>query len=76
MIMQNLIVALIVFAAVAYAVLRFTPATVKRKLARMLGASEERARKVSDAGACGSCSSCKGCATPAEKNGQPMHLHK
>ena len=74
--MQNLIVALIVAAAIAYAVLRFTPAPVKKKLARMLGASEERAKKMSDAGACGSCSSCKACATPAEKSGQPMQLRK
>jgi hypothetical protein len=74
--MQNLIVALIVAAAVTYAIWRFTPGAVKLKLARLLGASEAQAQKLGNAGACGSCSSCKACATPAEKNVQTLHLHK
>jgi hypothetical protein len=74
--MQNFIVALIVIAALAYAAWRFTPASVKQKLARMFGASEAKAQKISSAGACGSCSSCKACATPAEKSGQALHLQK
>lgn len=74
--MQNLIVALIVGAAVAYTLWRFMPATLKRKLARRFGSSEEQAQKAGSAGACGSCSSCKACATPAEKNGQALHLQK
>jgi len=74
--MQNLIVALIVAVAVAYALLRVMPAPVKRKLARMLGASEQQAQQLGDAGACGSCSSCKACATPAEKKGHTLHLQK
>jgi hypothetical protein len=73
---QNLIVALIVVAAIAYAAWRFMPAALKLKLARMLGASEARAQKLGDSGACGSCSSCKACATPAEKNRQTLHLQK
>lgn len=74
--MQNFIVALIVLAAVAYAAWRFMPAALKQKLARMLGASEDRAEKLGSSGACGSCSSCKACATPAEKSGQSLHLQK
>ena len=74
--MQNLIVALIVLAAIAYASWRFTPAALKQKLARMLGASEAQAVKLGSSGACGSCSSCKACATPAEKSGQSLHLHQ
>jgi hypothetical protein len=74
--LQNLIVAAIVAAATAYAVWRFMPAALKLKLARMVGASEDRARKLVKAGACGSCSSCKACATPAEKNGHALHLKK
>ena len=66
--MQNLIVALIVAAAVAYAAWRFTPVTLKSKLARMLGVSEERAKKMSSAGVCGSCSSCKACSIPKAKS--------
>lgn len=74
--MQELIVALIVAVAVAYALMRIVPASLKRKLARMMGASEKRAQQISAAGACGSCSSCKACATPAEKNGHTLHLQK
>lgn len=74
--MQELIVALIVAVAVAYALLRIAPASFKRKLARMFGASEQRAQQLGDAGSCGSCSSCKACATPAEKSGQILHLQK
>lgn len=73
---QNLIVALIVAAAVAYAAWRFMPAALKLKLARILGASEAQAQKLGNAGACGSCSSCKACATPAEKSAQTLHLQK
>jgi hypothetical protein len=74
--MQNLIVALIVVAAVAYAVWRFMPAALKQKFARQFGASEAQAKKIGTSGACGSCSSCKACAAPAEKNGQALHLQK
>lgn len=74
--MQNLIVALIVAGAIAYTAWRFMPASLKLKLARLSGASEEQAQKMGNAGACGSCSSCKACATPAEKNGQALHLQK
>ena len=74
--MQNLIVALIVAAAFGYALWRFMPASLKQKLLRQLGASEQQAQKAGSAGACGSCSSCKACATPAEKSAQALHLQK
>lgn len=74
--MQNLIVTLIVAAAIAYTAWRFAPAALKHKLARLLGASESQAKKLGSIGACGSCSSCKSCATPAEKGSQALHLHK
>lgn len=73
---QNFIVIAIVAAATVYAVWRFMPAALKLKLARMVGASEDRARKLGNSGACRSCSSCKACATPAEKNGHALHLQK
>lgn len=74
--METVIVFLIVGAAVAYAGLRLLPASLKRGLARRLGASETRAQQIGNAGACGTCSSCKTCATPAEKSGRPLHLQK
>jgi hypothetical protein len=74
--LQNLVVAAIVVAAIVYAVWRFMPAALKLKLARMVGASEERVRKLGNSGACGSCSSCKACPTPAEKNGRTLHPQK
>lgn len=74
--MQELIVALIVAAAIAYALWRIAPAAFKQTLARKLGVSEKRAQQIGNAGACGSCSSCKACATPSEKNGQTLHLQK
>lgn len=85
--MQNLIVALIVGLACAYAVWRFVPAATRQALARRMsglgrriGLSEARAqrleRKLESAGGCGSCDSCKACATPAERSGHPMRLHK
>ena len=74
--METVIVLLIVGAAVAYAAWRLLPASLKRGLARRLGASETRAQQIGNAGACGSCSSCKACATPAEKSGQSLRLQK
>jgi hypothetical protein len=73
---ENVIVFLIVGGAALYAAWRFMPGSLKRSLARMLGASEKRAHQIGSAGACGSCDSCKACATPAEQSGQPIHLHK
>lgn len=85
--MQTFIVALIVGFAVAYALWRFLPASLKRALIRLfsstgrrLGMSEVRAqqleRKLESSGGCGSCDSCKACATPAERTSQPLHLQK
>lgn len=85
--MQTLIVAFIVGLAVAYALWRFLPASLKRAVIRLfsstgrtLGMSEihvqQLERKLESSGGCGSCDSCKACATPAEHNGQPLHLHK
>lgn len=73
---QSLIVALIVAAALAYTAWRFTPAALKQRLARLLGASDAQAQKLGSSAACGSCSSCKACATPAEKNVQTLQLRK
>lgn len=84
---QELIVAIIVGTAVAYALWRFMPTRWRSglagrtaKLARNLGLSETRSRKLvlkleSNAG-CGTCSSCKSCATPAEHEGKPLQHYK
>lgn len=76
LLLENLLVALIVIAAIAYAAWRYTPSPLKEKLAHFLGTSPAQAEKLSHAGGCGSCSSCKACATPAEKNGHALHLYK
>lgn len=84
---QELIVAIIVGTAVAYALWRLMPARWRSrmaertaKLARKLGLSEIRSRQVAlrleNGAGCGSCSSCKSCATPAEHEGKPHQHYK
>jgi hypothetical protein len=71
---QELLVFVIVGAAIAYATLKFMPAAWRRMVASKVaamaahsGLSEANARRVeaklSTGGACGSCDSCKACAT-------------
>lgn len=83
--MQEGIVAFIVAGAVLYAVWRFAPLAIKRRLAasiaalaERLGASANQARRVSEAVAkatgCGSCDSCGTCAP--KKAEAPVQLHR
>ena len=72
--MQNLIVAMIVFLAACYVVVKFTPSPLRAAIAPRLAMLSRRAhlpeafsrrleQKITTAGGCGSCNSCNACAT-------------
>lgn len=61
--MQNLIVGLIVLAALVFTVWRFLPARWRRRAASRLGLSERAA----NAGSCHACDDCGACAGKGER---------